>query len=461
MQRVIYPIVSEPIPQLPATDELEWREPLSEPTNSFAQKVAKAALITSLAGGIFTVVSPAEQNVSWAAPQGVQFTPARIEVYGETYVPAIDEKPAAVQSADVTVVFNERRISQTLAWSTFTPTVAEVPPSDSWYIQVSDPVRVAPRLEVGSQQDLAFGPRLDFDPKAQIGWYQPLSEPIVKRFTLATAQQQALAVGLRLDFDDASQIGWFRPLDRPTLRAEPAPPHDAFLYGAYDTPPDVAVVPLDRWFRPFSEPFFAKQFRAADQQALAIGLRLDFDDASQIGWYRPFIEPLVKVSSPVVEQQALAFVPRLDFDPTAQIGWYVPLDEPLKTVRPVADQLSLAWGVFTPPAEVFDPSTSIAWHTPLSEPPIRSRPVAFQLSLAWNAGEVALVRVITDTNILQKPVDFVLADQQWQWLKDRFRIFDIRPKREHREIRGRRSELRKLKGPRPSFTVDTNKKGHD
>lgn len=66
---------------------------------------------------------------------------------------------------------------------------------------------------------------------------------------------------------------------------------------------------------------------------------------------------------------------------------------------------------------------------------------------------------ITDTDILQLPVDAVLAGQQP--IIDRYREFDIRPRNERQQVRSRTAGARRLDGDPPSFTTTSNKKGYE
>lgn len=70
------------------------------------------------------------------------------------------------------------------------------------------------------------------------------------------------------------------------------------------------------------------------------------------------------------------------------------------------------------------------------------------------------VHTITDTDIIQKPVDYALADKQL--IKDRYREWDIRPMNVRTKPGGTRTAgARRLGGDKPSFSVTTTKKGYD
>jgi hypothetical protein len=66
---------------------------------------------------------------------------------------------------------------------------------------------------------------------------------------------------------------------------------------------------------------------------------------------------------------------------------------------------------------------------------------------------------ITDTEILQLPINCVLAGQQPY--KERGREYEIRPRNLKSRPHTMRSGVRALKGGRPSFTVTTNNRGYD
>lgn len=68
-------------------------------------------------------------------------------------------------------------------------------------------------------------------------------------------------------------------------------------------------------------------------------------------------------------------------------------------------------------------------------------------------------REITDTDILQKPVNYALAGEQR--IKDRGREWDIRAANRKESPRVMRSGARKLGGEAPSFTVKTGNRGYD
>jgi hypothetical protein len=94
-----------------------------------------------------------------------------------------------------------------------------------------------------------------------------------------------------------------------------------------------------------------------------------------------------------------------------------------------------------------------------------SRQVAKTVAVAAT-GAVAVVRTfvldllgITDTDILQKPVNVVMAGDVP--IKDRWREFDIRPLDLKSKPVATGSPTRRLRGDKPSFTVKTDKKGYD
>lgn len=69
------------------------------------------------------------------------------------------------------------------------------------------------------------------------------------------------------------------------------------------------------------------------------------------------------------------------------------------------------------------------------------------------------IGTVTDTDILQKPVNVVMAGDVP--IKDRWREFDIRPLDLKTKPVATGSPTRRLRGDKPSFTVKTDKKGYD
>lgn len=79
---------------------------------------------------------------------------------------------------------------------------------------------------------------------------------------------------------------------------------------------------------------------------------------------------------------------------------------------------------------------------------------------AW--GQSWLIRAdltITDTDILQKPVDYVLAGAQP--IKDRYREWDIPAYRKTETGSTKRSGVRNIGGTVPSFKSTTSKTGRE
>lgn len=83
------------------------------------------------------------------------------------------------------------------------------------------------------------------------------------------------------------------------------------------------------------------------------------------------------------------------------------------------------------------------------------QPGAFQAAPAFQIG----FNDIIDTDILQKPIDAVLAGKQP--IKDRYREWDIRPMNMRGRTRVTRGGVQNIGGEKPSFTVTTTKKGYD
>lgn len=79
---------------------------------------------------------------------------------------------------------------------------------------------------------------------------------------------------------------------------------------------------------------------------------------------------------------------------------------------------------------------------------------------AWgNSWGVVADHTLVDTDILQRPVNVVLAGMQP--IKDRYREWDVRAPNLRTETKGTASSTRRLKGGRPSFTTKTGPKGYD
>jgi hypothetical protein len=90
--------------------------------------------------------------------------------------------------------------------------------------------------------------------------------------------------------------------------------------------------------------------------------------------------------------------------------------------------------------------------------------VSFSSAFQFNAFQVGAFQVagagiLTDTDILQLPVDCVLAGQQP--FTERGRTFEGGPQRMTRRTLGTHSSVRNLSGARPSFTIKTGSRGYD
>lgn len=84
---------------------------------------------------------------------------------------------------------------------------------------------------------------------------------------------------------------------------------------------------------------------------------------------------------------------------------------------------------------------------------------AFQPNAFQHSGFQIEASEITDTDILQKPVDVVLAGQQR--ITDRYREFDLRAPNRRQRVTVSTRGMRRLNGGTPSFTVKTGKRGYD
>jgi hypothetical protein len=66
---------------------------------------------------------------------------------------------------------------------------------------------------------------------------------------------------------------------------------------------------------------------------------------------------------------------------------------------------------------------------------------------------------VSDTDVLQLPINCILAGQQHY--KHRERTWDIPPHRVTEEVTARGSSTRRLRGEAPTFTTRTGKRGYD
>jgi hypothetical protein len=291
-----------------------------------------------------------------------------------------------------------------------------------WRPGLVDPVKLPLRLKTASQQALAYGPRYDFDPTAQIGWFSALSEPSVKALEpttphlefslgyteiiqenvtvdkwynplnipsklsriLSAASQQSLMYGPRYDFDANSQIGWHSALSEPRIKSLRRPPHHLeYIHSFYDIViPEVILA--DKWYHPLSTPVkLSRQLSTAQQQAIMYGPRYDFDATAQIGWGIGLSLPVkLALKFPAASQQAIAYGPRYDFDAASQVGWYSSLTDPsVKTRRRPPYHIEYNHSFFTLPEVV----TVDKWFRGLEIPVMLPRPVPDQQALAFGA----------------------------------------------------------------------------
>lgn len=66
---------------------------------------------------------------------------------------------------------------------------------------------------------------------------------------------------------------------------------------------------------------------------------------------------------------------------------------------------------------------------------------------------------VIDLDVLQLPVNCVMAGNQP--FKDRYREWTVCPPNRRTRANAKRSEVCRLKGDKPSFTVKTGKRGYD
>lgn len=117
---------------------------------------------------------------------------------------------------------------QSLAVPVFVPP----PLPGSWFVPLSEPVRVKPGLHASLQQTIAFNPV----PVVSFGWFESLSEPVRLKPRLREGAQQALA----LHPNPVVSFGWMENLSEP-VRLKPG--LRASLQQAYTSPPQLRPNP--------------------------------------------------------------------------------------------------------------------------------------------------------------------------------------------------------------------------
>jgi hypothetical protein len=90
---------------------------------------------------------------------------------------------------------------------------------------------------------------------------------------------------------------------------------------------------------------------------------------------------------------------------------------------------------------------------------IKSAAITLTAQVSAIVAAITATLFIVSTNILQKPINCVLAGHQKFF--DRLREYDIRPTKFRSRAAGRRSSVRRLGGEAPSFRVKTDKRGYD
>ena len=166
----------------------------------------------------------------------------------------------------------------------------------------------------------------------------------------------------------AVNLGWYQPFSvpRPPLRTAEYPPTTISPW---------ALVPLDKWHSPLSEPVRTRRLAEAHQRAATIDpWALTQPEAVHVQWFAPLAEPVrVKPQLPRALQSSATIDPQILTQAEAvHTQWLVPLSEPVraKLGLPVGSHL-----VAVVPATVPAPETVTAdmWLRSLSEP-VRVKP---------------------------------------------------------------------------------------
>jgi hypothetical protein len=226
-----------------------------------------------------------------------------------------------------------------------------VPPLDTWYRPLVDPVRLKPRSADFPATIEGLVPAAETVTLDR--WGQPLSDPTI-------AKPRQLFESLFTPVNVLEQITadkWYHALSEPVR----IPPHlttGSQQYIAYiGAAPFEETVTVDRWLQPLYEP---KRFRRALLVADQWHITMPPHVVVPFEWFVPLSTP-PDVEPPILadRQQYLAFHPT----PIVTISWFAPLEEPRRFRRSLNKEQQVFPGFVHAPAVVPD----IGW-MPLEEP---------------------------------------------------------------------------------------------
>lgn len=273
--------------------------------------------------------------------------------------------------------------------------IGEASTPDKWYVALSEPVRIKPRLPEGEQQFLAYSESAQFpETVTESRWHQPWSEPVRFRPDLGASRQPFFAIdplGLTRT-ESVTESRWHQPWSEP-VRFKPdlgaaRQPFFAIDPRALTTKETVTE---DRWHQPWSEPVrFKPDIGAARQPFFTTDpfALTQPETVTESRWHQPWSEPaayLVKRALPATEQHFVEFEPEPPIFDT--VPWLPPLSEPVRVKARLLEgrQQFLAIGPL-------NPVVSFGWVPQLSEPVrVPARLIeAKQQFLAYAAGAIVV-----------------------------------------------------------------------
>lgn len=283
---------------------------------------------------------------------------------------------------------------------------------DRWASPLSEPVRFRRGLPTWEQQTTAFT-QFNIEAVTLDKWYSALREPVRVRPALRSALQQTTAHLLVAPFAEAVSLDrWLQPLSEPQRFRQGLPSREQQTFAFVKAGPFAESVTLDRWLQPIAQPYPAKRYVAYQQTLSFWPFPLPNLDAP-VGFWPIYPERALGRRFPTQEQQTLAFVKAAPFGESVTLDrWMQALASPVRTFR----HLSLA---LYESAAHFDPLPILP------------------------------VQTITDTDILQLPVDCVLAGQQPYEFSGRDPVIPAK----YSESKGPgRSRVKRLTAPSSSTT---------
>lgn len=435
VKTTLYPSLQQPIldaAQRPETvTESRWHQPFSEPVRFKTPPRLAAALIAS--GCVLThiIITPSTAFASGVSQPRKFVRPLNYPQVAECPFVAAPAETITVDKWYVRFTDPVKAKPRIHTEGVQCPLGWQVNP-DSWYRQLSDPVRVKPA--VSQQQDLAFVKADPFPETVSVDrWLYSLNEPIRVKLSLWRQHQQSLTFVKADLFPESVTIDrWLYPLNEPVrLRRSINQQPLSFVQSESVT----------GWLYPLSEPSRPKR-SVAGQQFDSFVKAAPFNETVSLDrWQRPFNEPIRARWSPSLYQQYGTFV-RVDQAPDVPVDrWSYAFSEPVrfKQALPAYKQQSLAYVEAEPFAEAV---TLDRWFYPLNEP-VRLKPeLANASQRAFSFSFVISHLFITDTDILQNPVDCVLAGQQIP--EERFKAWHVRNKVKYTPSKISRSRLTRL-----------------